>query len=61
MEAIGLGCFWFARRDFKHEGEANNFSPQAYLVEIRKTLEGVDSISNVKLKGKALRILYSAA
>ena len=49
------------RGGISDEGEANNLSPQAYLVEIRKALEGVDSISNVKLKGKALRILYSAA
>jgi hypothetical protein len=33
-------------------GEANKFSPQAYLVEIRKALEGVDSVSNIEIEGE---------
>ena len=52
MEAVGLGCFWFARRNFKNESEANSFNPHPYLAEIRKALDGVDKISNLEIEGE---------
>jgi hypothetical protein len=50
MEAIGIGCLWFARRS---EVAPDAFDPTKHLADIRRALEGIDSISNLKIKGDA--------
>jgi hypothetical protein len=50
MEAIGIGCLWFARRS---RADPKTFDPSKHVKDIRRALEGIDSISNLKIKGEA--------
>lgn len=52
MEAVGLGCLWFARRWGAIEDDPEDYFPGDHLKDIRTALEGVDNISNIKITGR---------
>jgi hypothetical protein len=47
MEGVGIGCFWFARNR-----KAVKADPRKHLEDVKSALEGVDSVSNVKVVGE---------
>lgn len=49
MEAVGIGCIWFALNPESYDED--KFSPSEHLQEIKRALEGVDNVSNVVLSG----------
>jgi hypothetical protein len=50
MEAIGIGCIWFAVNPATYDEE--NFSPSEHMDEIKRALESVDNVSNVDFTGE---------
>src|SRR5258708_1153461 len=48
MKAIGIGCFWFARRGGEPE-DSDTFSAPDHIKAIKEALEGIDNISNVQI------------
>ena len=48
MEAIGVGCYWFACADEANEDD-EDFDPTRFLAQIKEALEEVDNVSNVKI------------
>jgi hypothetical protein len=57
MEAVGIGCIWFARRDDEDEQiDVGDFVPSAHVADIRRALESLDSITNLKIEGNENRI-----
>lgn len=51
MEAVGLGCFWFARTSAAMANDPEKYFPGDHLEDIRSALESVDNISNVEIIG----------
>jgi hypothetical protein len=52
MEAVGIGCFWFARFSADDADDDEDFTPTEHLNDIREALEGVDNVSNVEVIGE---------
>jgi hypothetical protein len=52
MEAVGLGCLWFARNREAIENDPENYFPGKHLEDIIEALEGVDNVSNVTIIGQ---------
>jgi hypothetical protein len=55
MEAVGIGCFWFARSAKAVENDPEDYFPGKHLADIKAALEGVDSVSNVNIVGEGNR------
>ena len=53
MEAVGIGCIWFARRadDADDEIDVDQFVPSSHVADIRSALEGLDSVTNLEIEG----------
>ena len=57
MEAVGIGCIWFARRDDADEEiDVGDFVPSAHVADVRRALESLDSVTNLKIEGNENRI-----
>jgi hypothetical protein len=57
MEAVGIGCIWFARRDdADEENDLGDFVPSAHVADIRRALESLDSVTNLKIEGNENRL-----
>jgi hypothetical protein len=52
MEAVGIGCFWFARSPKAVENDPEDYFPGNHLTDIKAALEEVDNVSNVKIIGE---------
>lgn len=51
MEALGIGCLWFARRNSAIALDGDDTSPSEHLKDIREALEDVDNVSEVEVFG----------
>jgi hypothetical protein len=58
MEAVGIGCFWFARRIAGDE-IPDGFRPSEHLADIRRALEAIENVSNVSVAGEG-NLIYMA-
>jgi hypothetical protein len=57
MEAVGLGCIWFAWRGVDiDEIEIKEFVPSAHVAEIRSALEGLESVTALEITGNENRV-----
>jgi hypothetical protein len=59
MEAVGVGCIWFAlRADEEDVIEPLQFIPSSHVANIRRALENLDSVTNLNVAGHEDRIRF---
>ena len=53
MQAVGIGCVWFARRADGDDDDIDlaDFIPSSHVADIRQALEGLDSVTNLRIEG----------
>ena len=59
MEAVGIGCLWFARKRAAVKNDPKNYAPAKHLEDVKAALEGVDSVSNVNVIGDGDLVMYT--
>ena len=52
MEAVGIGCIWFAQKDDAKDGIGpTDWSPAVHVSAIRTALSRLDNVSNIEIDG----------